>query len=72
MGYRYYSTQRPVSPFTYPETENNPSIHIHNFERRVYIPEIGRRAWGYIDYREPLTEKEADDYELVPEAFFSA
>ena len=24
------------------------------------------KAWGYVEYQKPLTEKEADDYELKP------
>ena len=24
------------------------------------------RAWGYIEYQKPLTEQQADDYELRP------
>lgn len=71
MKYKYYSTQRPVAPFAYPKPEGNTVESIHNFDRREYVPEIGRCAWGYIEYREPLAEKEADRYELIPTAFFS-
>lgn len=36
-----------------------------NFPERVYREEIGREAWGYIDYRLPLTEQQAEEYELI-------
>lgn len=41
MKYKYYSTQRPVMPGTYPKPEDNPAMLIHNFEKREYVPESG-------------------------------
>ena len=35
------------------------------------VPEIGRMAWGYIEYDKPLENKDIDGYELMPAAFFS-
>ena len=58
MSVRYYSTQRPQRDGT--ET-------ITNFDGKIYCEEIGRDAWGFIEYREPLTKEEADAYELTPE-----
>lgn len=49
MRYKYYSTQRPVTPGAYPKPKNNPAILIHNFSSREYVPEIGRQAWGYVE-----------------------
>lgn len=60
--YRYYSTQRPVSPGTFP---NHDVVDIHNFNSRVPCADIGRHAWGYIDYSVILDEKEAANYELL-------
>lgn len=54
MKYKYYSTQRPVMPGTYPKPKDNPAMLIHNFEKREYVPEIGRLAWGYVEYDKPL------------------
>ena len=71
MKYKYYSTQRPVMPGTYPKPKDNPAMLIHNFEKREYVPEIGRLAWGYVEYDKPLENKDIDGYELVPAAFFS-
>ncbi len=62
--YRYYSMMRPVMPGTYPKPDGNPAMLIHNFNRREYVSEIGREAWGYIEYDKPLTEKQISDYEL--------
>lgn len=60
---RYYSTQRPVMPGSYP---NRDSVEeIHNFDTKTFCEEIGQEAWGYIDYREPLTKEQADAYELT-------
>ena len=60
---RYYSTQRPVGPGTFPTGYKVEEIH--NFDRRTFCDEINREAWGYIDYREPLTKEQAEAYELT-------
>lgn len=70
MKYKYYSTQRPVASGTYPKPKNNPAMFIHNFNERKYIAEIGRMAWGYVEYDKPLTNEDIDGYELTPVAFF--
>lgn len=67
MSHRYYSTQRPVSIGTYPCPACNEVIEINNFDERRTVPEIGRGAWGWIDYASPLSDSEAAAYELVPE-----
>lgn len=59
---RYYSTQRPVAPGTFPKEGVQ---EIQNYDSRTYVEEIGREAWGHIDYSRELSEKEAADYELV-------
>ena len=60
---RYYSTQRPVTPGSYPDKAAVEEIH--NFDNKTFCEEIGREAWGYIDYREALTKEQADAYELT-------
>lgn len=60
---RYYSTQRPIAPGSYPAREWVDCII--NFPERVYCEEIGREVWGYIDYRQPLTRQQIREYELV-------
>lgn len=60
--YRYYSTQRPVSIGTYPGKPEN----IHNFDNRQEVCGGKMQAWGYLEYKEPLTEKQMSEYELKP------
>lgn len=60
---RYYSTQRPVCPGTYPC--ENLVVKIVNFENRQYVEEIDRQAWGYVDYAVDLIPEVAASYEMV-------
>lgn len=62
---RYYSTQRPVAPGSFPKPQGNRVEQIVNFPAKTYVDEIWKQAYGYIDYEKPLTEKEAADYELT-------
>ncbi len=64
---RYYSTQRPVAPGTYPKPEHNRIGEIVNFDSKTYCPEIEREAWGYIEYEYPLSDGVVADYELATE-----
>lgn len=61
--YRYYSTQRPVDLGTFPKTEAGPE-HIENYDKRIPVENGRFEAWGHLDYSAPLTEKQAEDYEL--------
>lgn len=61
--HRYYSTQRPFGPGTFPQKDGRETVV--NFDGKTYCEEIGKEAWGYIDYPEPLTKEEAESYELV-------
>lgn len=63
MLIKYYSTQRPVGIGTYPDNSN--FCEFENYGCKKYIEEIGRGAWGYILYREPLTDEEMKRYNLV-------
>ena len=58
--YRYYSKMRPVAPGTFPRGD---VLEIRNFDARTYIPALECSAWGYIDYKAPLTEKAAAEYD---------
>lgn len=60
---RYYSIMRPVMPGSYPK--KTAVQEIKNFDEKTFCEEIGREAWGYIDYSEELAESEAAAYELV-------
>lgn len=61
--FRYYSTQRPVSPGTYPK--NNNVVEIFNYDKKTNIE--GTVTWGYIDYKQPLSQELAISYELKPD-----
>lgn len=61
--YKYYSTQRPIDIGTYPKTENGPN-NLINYE--ICHPVEGGifRAWGELEYSDPLTQKQMDYHEL--------
>ena len=61
----YFSTERPVSIGTYPKPQGNRVDAIVNFDEPIFIAEIGRTAWGYIEYAHPLTAEQAAAYELI-------
>lgn len=61
---RYYSTQRPLGPGTFPKQDGSETIT--NFDRKIYCEEIGRDAWGFAEYKTPISEEAARSYELKP------
>lgn len=61
--YKYYSTQRPVMPGGFPKEEA--ATKVENFGTKTFCKEIGKEAWGFIEYREPLKKEDADAYELT-------
>lgn len=67
-GYKYYSTQRPVDIWTFPEPPDNKPVEIKNYDCdfRIPIPGEAFRAWGELIYAKPLTDKQMEDYELKP------
>lgn len=62
---RYYSTQRPVAPGTFPRPSYCTVLTIHNYDSKTYVEEIGREAWGYIDYDKALCHYDMVSYELA-------
>lgn len=60
---KYYSVLRPVGIGTFPKVA--PVNEIHNFDRRQFVEELGREAWGWIDYEQTIPEKSARAYDLV-------
>ncbi len=64
---KYYSTQRPVTPGSFPKPEGNKVLDAVNFDDKTYIEELGREAWGYVEYERPLSEEEMQDWELTPD-----
>ena len=61
---RYYSPMRPIGIGTCPKEGYWMG---ENFNERTYCSDIGREAWGYVEYCRPLTEQEISDYELIPD-----
>ena len=59
--YRYYCIIHQPLEGTIPEHY----YHSKTFFERVYIPEIDRLVWGWVEYKEELTPKEIADYELI-------
>lgn len=57
--YRYYLTQRPPSIGTHPAG----AVNTVCYDFRI-ITEHGFPAWGYVEYTEPLTDKQVEDFEL--------
>lgn len=66
--YRYYSTLRPITPGAYPKPADNPAMLIHNFDNREYVGKIGREAWGYVEYNNPLTKEQIEAFDFVAES----
>lgn len=62
MAHRYYTLYRPPSPGAVPKGFTDANV----FGERTYIKEIGHAAWGTVDYKEPLSQKDISDYELAP------
>ena len=69
---RYFSTQRPLTPGAFPKPSDNKVVTVENFDTydgRMFCPAVGRLAYGYIDYENPLTAEQVSDYELIPQKF---
>ena len=64
MKHRYYSIMRPIGIGTYPTGAR--VTNIVNFHERKYVPEIGREAWGYIEFSHTLSKQNQISYELLP------
>ena len=64
---KYYSTQRPITPGSFPTPEGNAVVEVVNFDSPTECREIGRKAWGCIEYEQPLTADEVNRWELTPE-----
>lgn len=62
---RYYSTQRPIVPGSYPKPEGNAVTEILNFEKKAFCEEIGQEVWGYVCYERPLSREQQETYELA-------
>jgi|GEM_PF-5107790 len=62
--YRYYGLNRPLTIGTHPDSKENPAIKIHNYDNKIRVGNLCE-AWGYVEYKKPLTKREISDYELL-------
>lgn len=62
---KYYNTQRPIGPGTYPKPQDNKVIEIKNFDKKEKIENENISAYGYIKYEKPLMPAAAKAYELT-------
>lgn len=62
---KYYNTQRPIGPGTYPKPQDNKVIEIKNFDKKEKIENENISAYGYIKYEKPLMQAAAKAYELT-------
>ncbi len=58
---RYYLKQRPPAPGTF----SDKPLGMKAYDTRKRIDEIGRPAWGWVEYKEPLSEEQVSNYELT-------
>ena len=63
--YRYWSTQRPIGPGTFPKTDKKP-VAIENYDSRMVVEGGRTQAWGYLEFEKPLEAQQIRDYELKP------
>jgi hypothetical protein len=64
--YKYYSTQRPIDLGTFPKPADNPPLTFINYDERIPVEHGAFLAWGELIYANPLTARQASDYELRP------
>ena len=57
----YYCLYHPPVPGAIPRGVSR----IVAYDERKYIEEIGREAWGYLEYAKPLTPQQVIEYELA-------
>lgn len=63
--HRYYLTQRPAMPGTFPKPQGNRVQRVENFDRRTFCEEVGRDAWAYVEYEKPVSDVLLHNYEMV-------
>lgn len=63
--YRYYSIHRPVGPGTFPKPAGNTVVNHKNFDGAEFCEQIGRKAWGYVEYENPVSPDLLQKYELL-------
>lgn len=65
MTYKYYSPRRPITPGIITGKDKDIILSIENYDEPMYIPEIGRSAWGCVVCSKNLYGYEK--YDLIEE-----
>lgn len=60
-----YALHRPIGPFTWPSEHHDKVAEIVNWDHMEFVPEIGRNAFGYIEWAELPPKEDLDRYELM-------
>lgn len=63
--YKYYFLERPPMPGAFPKPVDNEIKLVMPFDEKMILQSIGRVCWGYIVYKNPLSQQLIDDYELL-------
>ena len=63
--YRYYLTERPLQFGAFPQPEDNKPVLVAPFREKMYAPNIGKYAFGFVEYDHPLTPEQIYRYELT-------
>lgn len=62
--YRYYLLMHPPMPGSIPKPAGNRVIALKDFDDREWVESIQHVAWGWVEYENPLNEKDICNYEL--------
>lgn len=62
--FKYYSTQRPIEPGSFPNRPDNRAANIVNYDERRHVENSSFQAWGELTYESPLSQEEVSAYEL--------
>ena len=68
MRYRYYSEKHPLMLEDVPHKDRYQVVS--HSEPLFFNETVKRFAWGYAEYKEPLTDAEAEHYDLWPEELY--
>ena len=60
-----YALHRPIGPFTWPSEYSDKVAEIVNWDTLKFVPEIGRNAFGYIEWAELPPMEDLRRYELM-------
>lgn len=63
--YRYYLTERPLQMGAFPQPADNKPVLVAPFGEKIHAPNIGKYAFGFVEYDHPLTPEQIYQYELT-------